>query len=89
MLQRYYVSVALGLARYGQHALSRLVPLLTHPDSNRRIAAIIALRVIGDVGTRDTVANLKSDLDAGVRQQAERCDKIWGDGAGFPPHILS
>lgn len=85
-LQQHYVAVALALARYGRHAVPHLTPLLVHPDPNRRIAAIVALRDIGDPDTRNAVAKLTSDHDPGVRQQAELCDRIWGGGIAFQPH---
>jgi HEAT repeat protein len=84
----HYMTFALALAKYGRHAVPYLLPFLGHPDPNRRIAAIVALRAIGDPGTRNIVAKLKSDSDQEVRQQAERCDHIWGDGPGFKPHTI-
>ncbi len=89
VLQMHYTTFALALARYGPHAVPRLVPLLSHPDPNRRIAAIVALRTIGDPDSRGPVAKLKTDPDSEVRQQAELCDRIWGNGPGFQPHAIS
>jgi HEAT repeat protein len=69
--------------------VSRLAPLLVHPDPNRRFAAIVALRAVGDPGSRAAVAKLKSDPDPGVRHQADLCDRIWGNVPGYPPHAIS
>jgi HEAT repeat protein len=88
ILQGYYVSVALALARYGRPAVEHLTALLTHSDSNRRIAAIVGLRTMGDPVARSAVAKLKSDPDPNVRQQAELCDRLWGNMPGFEPHNL-
>lgn len=81
-----YLRIALTLARYGQHAVPHLLPLLQHADPGRREATVVALRAIGDPTSRPAVAKLQSDPDPNVRQQAELCDKIWGDSFALQPH---
>jgi cell wall assembly regulator SMI1 len=84
--QMHYAVVAMALAKYGPHAISHLTSLLLHTDPNRRSAAIVGLRVLGDPASRAAVAELKSDPDPGVRKQAEMCDRFWGNQPGFTPH---
>ena len=87
--QQYYTTIVVALSRYGQAAVPPLVPFLSHPDPNLRMAAIIGLRAIGESTSRAAVEMLKSDPNPGVRQQAEMCDRVWGNLPGIVPHQLS
>jgi hypothetical protein len=75
-----YARIMLGLARYGEAAIPILLKYLSHSDPCRRLAAIVALRAIGDLTTREAVAKLKKDPVDSVQKQAELCDRIWGSG---------
>jgi len=86
--EQQYTRIALALAKYGVPAVSKLTALLGHADRNRRFAAIVGLRAIGEAESRKAVAALKSDTDAGVRDQAEICDAIWGNAPGFEMHEM-
>jgi len=84
--EHHYVNIALALTKYGPAAVTRLTPLLRHTDRNRRVAAIVALRSIGDPASprcrRRTQVRCRPGRPSTGRKRA-----IGSGGEGVPKQV--